>query len=172
MLSGSQIAYFLGVVNTKTNPYFRGVYGIDQLSLIEESLDLNSANIVIVNSDPVASNGQHWLAIFIDTSKPELCCFIDSRAKPPIHYSKEFDKFLNYVTSRYKTLPWSIQGFKTHDCGLFVCMFMHFACIDLSVDYVCNRYFIKHGYAENSIVLKNWFKETFNVSSISRLFSE
>ena len=172
MLSGTQISNFLGVFNNSTSRYFRGVYGIDQLPLIEESIDLNSANIIIINSEPVSSDGRHWIAIFINPSKPKLCCFIDSRGKPIAHYSEDLEKLLDKVTSSYETLPWPVQGLKTHDCGLFVCMFMHFACIDRSASYVSNRYFKKHDYNENSIVLKNWFKETFNVSSIARLFSE
>ena len=105
MLSGTQIAYFLGVLNTKTSPNFRGVYGSDQLPLIEESIDLNSANIIVINSEPFSSSGKHWFAIFIDTSKPELCCFVDSRSNPPAYYSKDLEKFLDSITIKYSLLP-------------------------------------------------------------------
>ena len=172
MLSGKEISHFLGVLNSKTKPYFRGVYGIDQLHVIEEAIDLNSSNIVVINSDKFSSEGTHWLAVFIDTSKPELCCFIDSRCKPVMFYSKDLHDFLEYVTSRYNTLPWPVQGLRTHDCGLFACMFLHYACIERSISYVCNHYFVKNAYDENSVVLNNWFKETFNVSSIASLFTE
>ena len=45
--------------NTKTEPYFDGVFAIDELCKIKKKPEL-----IICNTDPSNKPGQHWVLLF------------------------------------------------------------------------------------------------------------
>lgn len=170
MLSGKQIARFLGSTDTVTRPYFRGVYIITEIDEAEKACDLNAPNVLVFNTDKYTSHGEHWIGCFIYPEKPELCAFVDPRGKEPIYYYEPLARFMTDLMPSYIKLDFPVQGSNTSDCGLFTCMLLHHCCVDKSLNFVSTRYFKPNRYRDNSFILLEWYKTMFNTPSINSLF--
>ena len=167
MLSGAQLAHFLGKSDPKTLPFFRGVYGIDEITNAETNCDFNSSNLFVFNSAAISTPGKHWLGIFIDFDSG--CTFIDSLAQTPKHYSSPLADFIFRIHSNTMLLPWAVQQSNTNDCGLYLCLFFHELCLGHSPNLVCNRIFKQKNFHHNSATVRMWYSNTFQ-NSFKSLF--
>ena len=82
-MNSAQLELICGSLDPIVKPYFRGVYSLDAYKLYgNESLQVNKINIYIVNSQPAASEGEHWLLI----CRGCRSVFFDSFGKLPTFY--------------------------------------------------------------------------------------
>ena len=87
----------------------------------EKPLFINFPSSFILNTEPRAKNGQHWLAFYYD--KKGYCYFFDSYGKHPSYYKLE--KYINKTSKRWTYNKQRIQGLSSY-CGLYCVLFLLF----------------------------------------------
>ena len=119
--------------------YFGGVVACDELP---ERIPSNDRAVAfIVNTDPKALPGQHWLAVFITEKRSGE--FFDSYGNPPDyrHFPKSIYKFLqrNCVKITYNARP--VQDMFSTTCGQHCLFFLLHRCRGHSfTDVICSMY--------------------------------
>jgi hypothetical protein len=92
---------------------FAGVFAKDQLPAIVK----NKPIFYIVNTDPIASPGEHWIAMYIGDEVE----FFDSLGRNPNYYGERLEYFLinNGYTNDYNYSCERIQNYESIACGQF-----------------------------------------------------
>ena len=80
--------------NTKTEPYFDGVFSIDMLHKIK-----NKPKLIICNTDPSTKPGKHWVLFFFHNDTVD---FFDSLGNDMNYYGDEFLDFAQRFSSKYQ----------------------------------------------------------------------
>ena len=80
--------------NTKTEPYFDGVFSIDMLQKIK-----NKPKLIICNTDPSTKPGKHWILFFFHNDTVD---FFDSLGNDMNYYGDEFIDFAKRFSSKYQ----------------------------------------------------------------------
>ena len=80
----------------------------------------------IVNTDPIAKHGSHWIAIFFYSVN--YCEFFDSLGHPPAYYHKHFEKFIKSFANEYIYNRQKIQMMTSNVCGVYCLMFILYCC--------------------------------------------
>ena len=101
-----------------TDPFIRQIYGgviaKDQLPFV-----VKRPSIYIVNTDPMALPGEHWVALYFDERNEHF----DSAGFQPRPY---FETYLNSKGSKYMYNDKRVQNFSTNSCGKFALMYCYF----------------------------------------------
>lgn len=106
-MNSSQLELICKSLDSILKPYFRGVYSLDAYKLYaNELLQVNQLNIYIVNSQPAASQGEHWLLI----CRGCRSIFFDSFGKSPTFYG--INDTFDFVNDQ------RVQG-DSRICGLY-----------------------------------------------------
>ena len=80
--------------NTKTEPYFDGIFSIDMLDKI-----LKKPELIICNTDPSTKPGKHWVLFFFHNDTVD---FFDSLGNDMKYYGDEFINFAKRFSSKYQ----------------------------------------------------------------------
>ena len=80
--------------NTKTEPYFDGVFSIDMLHKIK-----NKPKLIICNTDPSTKPGKHWVLFFFHNDAVD---FFDLLGNDMNYYGDEFIDFAKRFSSKYQ----------------------------------------------------------------------
>ena len=107
--------------NTKTEPYFDGVFAIDELRRIKKKPEL-----IICNTDPSNKPGQHWVLFFFDNDTVD---FFDSLGKDIEDYGHEFVDFAKRFSSKFQESTVRTQPKNTSICGQYCLYFAYKRCI-------------------------------------------
>ena len=95
--------------NTKTEPYFDGVFPINELKNIKDKPEL-----IICNTDPSNKPGQHWVLFFFNNDTVD---FFDSLGKNMEYYGEEFVNFAKRFSSKFQISLMRTQPKNTSLCG-------------------------------------------------------
>ncbi len=164
MLSGKAIAQILGRDDPVCRNYYRGVYGVNTLHECVPFLDLNSSNIIVVNTDKVPhGSGKHWLLVHISTTPNTHAAFVDSLDRSPEAYSDELGAFLDYYIPDREQVPFPLQSPTDNMCGYYAIYFANQLCRGRSVMTACKR-FKETRFRANGESLKVWFMDNYNVA--------
>lgn len=107
--------------NTKTEPYFDGVFAIDELRKIKEKPEL-----IICNTDPSNKPGQHWVLFFFYDDTVD---FFDSLGKDMEYYGDEFVNFAKRFSSKFQVSAVRTQPKNTSICGQYCLYFAYKRCM-------------------------------------------
>ena len=80
--------------NTKTEPYFDGVFPINELKNI-----IDKPELIICNTDPSNKPGQHLVLFFFHN---DIVDFFDSLGKNMEYYGEEFVNFAKRFSSKFQ----------------------------------------------------------------------
>ena len=106
--------------NTKTEPYFDGVFSIDMLHKIK-----NKPKLIICNTDPSTKPGKHWVLFFFHNDTVD---FFDSLGNDMNYYGNEFINFAKRFSSKYQISLIQTQPKNTSICGQYCLYFAHKIC--------------------------------------------
>ena len=106
--------------NTKTDPYFDGVFPIDMLHKIKSKPEL-----VICNTDPSNKPGKHWVLFFF---YDETVDFFDSLGKDMEYYGQDFVDFATRFSSNFQVSLIGTQPKITSVCGQYCLYFAYKRC--------------------------------------------
>lgn len=110
--------------------YYGGVVAVDQLPMI-----VHKPKIYIVNTDPIALPGQHWVTLFMDR---ELCEHFDSAGLRP---RNDFELYLTAKGPNYLYNNNRLQDFNTETCGLFCLFYCYFRCRNYSFNEILDMFY-------------------------------
>ena len=127
--------------------YYGGVLAVDQLPIF-----VTKPSIFIVNTDPIALPGKHWVVLFIDT---QLCEHFDSSGYSPRH---DFKIFLNAQGSKYLYNNNRLQDFDTETCGLFCLFYCYFRCRNNNFKEILDMFY--ENLKLNEITVKYFYAST------------
>jgi hypothetical protein len=134
--------------------YFRGVYAADQLQKVTKF-----PSGFIINTDPIAKEGAHWIAIYVDENqRGEFYC---SYGRSPETY--KFDTWITKNTSSWSYNKKRMQNSTSSVCGHY-CLFylLHrFRKIPLS----SLQDMFTNDYALNDSLVNNFISERFNIDT-------
>ena len=153
MTRRSQLDKFLGVHDTITSSYFRGVYSIDDLrdgGLID-SIDMNSKNVFVFFA------GKHFFGIYIDQTK---AVFADPAEKSAAFYSEWVVSFLTYYYPNYLEIPYRVQSPPSVLCAAYSVYFLHKLCLGSTTDQLC-ALFSSSLLKQNDKLLRSWYKTNY-----------
>ena len=117
-----------------TSERFLGVFSSDTLP--QDQLKVGTC--LVVNTDPVAEPGSHWVAVF---KRHGVIDFFDPLGNPPDHYSGGLsDYFLdrNYVYNSVK-----LQVNSSESCGWFCVYFLYNRCLGYCMESIVHELFTK-----------------------------
>ena len=97
--------------------YYAGTLAVDELPLV-----VTRPCIFIVNTDPIALPGKHWVTLFMDK---QLCEHFDSAGFRP---RKDFEIYLTAKGPNYLYNNNRLQNYNTETCGLFCLFYSYFRC--------------------------------------------
>lgn len=120
---------FLLKSNAVTRKVFCGVYAADELpprSQIKKP-------ILIVNTDPKSSPGEHWLVIYINKREIEI---FDSSGSLRNRKNKYIKKYLktNFPGTLIKYNTGCIQAFSSNICGIYCLVYAYFKAVKRSFE--------------------------------------
>lgn len=115
--------------NTKTEPYFDGVFPIDVLHEIK-----NKPELIICNTDPSNKPGKHWVLFFFHNDNS--VDFFDSLGKDMDHYGHQFVDFAKRFSSKFQTSLVRTQPRNTSFCGQYCLYFAHKRCSGHSMSHI------------------------------------
>lgn len=102
----------------KSRNKFCGIYASDTLPSEIEHFPCG----LIVNTDPQAEKGTHWLAMYFPTK--ERGEFFDSYGNPPDFYRKNFETFLDTHSRTWTYNHRCLQSLNSSTCGQFCLYFI------------------------------------------------
>ena len=105
--------------NPVTEPFFDGIYARDQLESI-----IIKPRLVIVNTDPSYSKGEHWLLFFF---RGQVVNFFDSLGRDVSEYHADIWHFVYRYSSQIVSAKIRIQPPKSDLCGQ-LCLYYAFKC--------------------------------------------
>ena len=108
--------------------YYGGVVAVDQLPM-----RVNKPTIFIVNCDPIALPGSHWVVVYVDT----ICEHFDSAGFKP---RADFETYLIAHGPRYMYNDQRVQGYNSNTCGLFCLYYCYFRCRGHSFSDIMNMF--------------------------------
>ena len=106
--------------NTKTEPYFDGVFPIDELKKIK-----NKPELIICNTDPSNKPGQHWVLFFFHDDTVD---FFDSLGRNMEYYGDKFVNFAKKFSSKFQISLVRTQPKNTSLCGQYCLYFAYKRC--------------------------------------------
>ena len=106
--------------NTKTDPFFDGVFSIDMLQTIKYKPEL-----IICNTDPSTKPGKHWVLFFFYADTVD---FFDPLGKDMEYYGDEFVKFSKRFSSKYQSSLIRTQPKNSSFCGQYCLYFAYRRC--------------------------------------------
>ena len=106
--------------NPITEPYFDGIFPIDQLKGIKRKPEL-----IICNTDPSNKPGQHWILFFFYNDTVD---FFDSLGRSMDYYGDEFVNFAKKFSSKFQISLVRTQPKNTSLCGHYCLYFAHKRC--------------------------------------------
>ena len=112
--------------NTKTEPYFDGVFPINELKNIKDKPEL-----IICNTDPSNKPGQHWVLFFFHNDTVD---FFDSLGKNMEYYGEEFINFAKRFSSKFQISLMRTQPKNTSLCGQYCLYFAYKRCTGEKMD--------------------------------------
>ena len=114
--------------NSQTEPYFDGVFPIDQLKEIKTKPEL-----IICNTDPSNKPGRHWVLFFFYNDTVD---FFDSLGNSMEYYDDD-DKFVNFAKkfcSKFQMSLVRTQPKNTSLCGQYCLYFAYKRCNGENMD--------------------------------------
>ena len=137
----------------KSDPYISKLYGgvvaVDQLPLLP-----SKPSVYIVNCDPIALPGSHWVVVYIDN----VCEHFDSAGIKP---RPDFEQYLVLQGSPYMYNNQRVQDFTSDTCGLFCLFYCYFRCRGYSFAAIMNMF--SDYLMLNEVVVKAFFVSTVNM---------
>ena len=112
--------------NPKTEPYFDGVFPIDQLKEIKTKPEL-----IICNTDPSNKPGQHWVLFFFYSDTVD---FFDSLGRRMEYYGDQFVNFAKKFSSKFQISLVKTQPKNTSLCGHYCLYFAYKRCNGENMD--------------------------------------
>ena len=112
--------------NTKTEPYFDGVFPINELKNTKDKPEL-----IICNTDPSNKPGQHWVLFFFHNDTVD---FFDSLGKNMEYYGEEFINFAKRFSSKFQISLMRTQPKNTSLCGQYCLYFAYKRCTGEEMD--------------------------------------
>ena len=114
--------------NPVTFPFFDGVYPIDQLEEI-----IMKPQLVIVNTDPSNSKGEHWVAIFFEGNSVN---FFDSFGQKVSSYGEEIVNFIDRYSNINQCISSTkrVQPLHTDICGELCLYFAYLKCLGFDLN--------------------------------------
>ena len=112
--------------NTQTEPYFDGVFPINELKNIKDKPEL-----IICNTDPSNKPGQHWVLFFFHNDTVD---FFDSLGKNMEYYGEEFVNFAKRFSSKFQISLMRTQPKNTSLCGQYCLYFAYKRCTGEEMD--------------------------------------
>ena len=97
--------------NTSTQPFFDGVYALDQLKHIK-----SKPKLVLSNTDPQYKAGKHWLLFFFNEDGMTMD-FFDSLGRNPEDYPHPIPEFIRKWSSEVYYMPNRVQPEGSALCG-------------------------------------------------------
>jgi len=94
---------------------FGGVLPIDKLPH-----NANNESVFVINTDPAAEPGEHWVCVFFPHKSPPE--FFDSLGRAPNFYSHNLASFLG-VKYMFNTMR--LQPYNSSTCGLYCLHYIH-----------------------------------------------
>ncbi len=112
----------------RTSGIFLGVFASDQLP----SYSINPPCALVCNTDPSDKPGEHWIAIYINSSG----CgeYFDSYGQEPSIVT--IRSFLNRNTMSYRTNIKTIQGAMSSSCGQYCVYYLLYRCCGKSLEQI------------------------------------
>lgn len=127
--------------------YYGGVLAADQLPLV-----VRKPTIYIVNTDPIALKGEHWLVLFMDN---DLCEHFDSAGFPP---RQDFEVYLTAKGPDYLYNTERVQHVDSNTCGLFCLFYAYFRCRGFSMLEIMSMF--SENLLINEVLVKTFYFET------------
>ena len=97
------------------NRWFRGCFPADRIPNVT-----TYPSSIIVNEDPSAERGTHWVAIFISNSYH--CYYFDSYGLPPNDNISNYLKSFKIVTKNFYMFQSLLSDACAHYCIFFICL--------------------------------------------------
>jgi len=113
-----------------TKKIFKGVFARDQLPKIIYP------SAYIVNTQPIAEPGEHWIAIYFDENKNGEC--FDSYGLPPQVYG--LDAFMDRNSKRWTYNQKTLQSLFSATCGHYCIYFILFRSRGHSMQSITSRF--------------------------------
>jgi len=168
MIKSKTISKFIGELDSLTSPFYRGIFSIDNFSSVSSLLDLNSNNILVINSRNFADyRPGHWLLIIINTQANSF--FIDTDANTPSYYSNELNDFLEYFSPNYFSLTKPVQPPKSTFCGGYIIYFCHRLIRGDSLDEITAP--LHKSLPDNDSIIAAYLRSIFGKTSLKELVS-
>lgn len=114
-MNSDQLAWYM-LNDEYIRQYYGGVLAVDQLPMM-----VTKPTVFIVNTDPIALPGSHWVVLFIDST----CEHFDSAGFNP---RPNFESYLNTRGSDYMFNTSRLQTVTSSTCGLFCLFYCYFRC--------------------------------------------
>ncbi len=111
----NQELQFLSMLDTHTSANFLGVFSFNTLPKIGKY-----PSALIVNNKPSSHIGEHWVAMYFNSSKK--CIFFDSFGLPPFYY--KFDKYIKRYSITHVFNDKTIQSIFSNYCGIYCIYFI------------------------------------------------
>lgn len=126
--------------------YYGGVLAIDELPIV-----VKKPTVFIVNTDPIALPGTHWVVLFMDT----ICEHFDSAGFTP---RDGFDIYLTAKGPRYIYNDTRLQNINSSTCGLFCLFYCYFRCRGYSFADILNMF--SSNLQLNEIIVRSFYTMT------------
>ena len=117
------------ILKKKLGRVFKGVYALDQIASLKPSVPA----AYVINTKPIRSSGEHWLAVYIMSNRKAV--YFDSFGLQPHH--SQIIRFLKKHATKWTFSRKMIQNPFTVVCGehciVFLCRFHRFEQIQFAV---------------------------------------
>lgn len=127
-------------------PLFGGVLAKDELPLV-----VQKPTVFIVNTDPIALPGSHWVVLFMD----KICEHFDSAGFKP---RDGFDTYLTAKGPNYMFNDTRLQNVSSSTCGLFCLFYCYFRCRGFSFVDILNMF--SSNLQLNEIIVRTFYNMT------------
>lgn len=112
-------------LNSKTNPFFDGIFSFDTLLQIKKK-----PRLIICNTDPSSKPGTHWVLFFFGEKSTD---YYDSLGNKITYYGSNFFKFIKrfskiLVFSKIRTQP-----VNTSLCGQYCLFYAYHKCMNNNI---------------------------------------
>lgn len=151
------VSKILGTIDTVSSNYWRGLYSIDNLYLVESVLDLNSNNLVLINK-----SDQYYI-VFFSTQNPNINTYVDTLAQKPQQVSTELKNFIDFYAVDHTELKLPVRT-KNQSSALFAIYFAHNLCAGKNLEEI-SKNFSHINLRENYSLVKDWFERKFKRQS-------
>lgn len=141
------------------------VYTLEDLSTVRQVLKEKDTIALVVNTalDPNKTEGEHWVGLYADKSKPDFDYF-DSLGAPPT--KQVFYSFFNRQQRAWAANIQPLQDPLSSVCGYYCLFFLFMRCRGHSMKDITLTF--SDDFAQNDTMVQNYIHEHYSLPKIDK----